>query len=353
MQNVHKRHRILLYQTAFLGDVVLTIPLIKEIRNKFPYAEITVVVLPHAVELMRAIQEVDNVISYDKKGRDSGVINLFRLIRFFRERKFDILICPHRSFRSALIASLSDIPLRVAFRESAMSFVYTDLVARNEKLHEADRNLSLLEKITGSLDASTKKIVLKLDDSSKNRAYELLKNNGVDLSSPFIAVAPGSKWATKRWIPEGFGKVISSLLSDGVRAVILGSEDDKGTVNEVKKYAGSGVIDLCGMTTPLVTAAILSRASGLLSNDNAAVHLSSMVGTPVVEIYGPTVPAFGFYPYKIKYEIVEVKNLKCRPCSPHGPAKCPEGHFLCMKTILPAEVYRAVKSILTADEKKL
>jgi len=345
--------KILVYQTAFLGDLILTIPLINAIHKVFNNPEIVVVVRGGLGDLMREQDGVKEVIEYYKNGRDGGFIPFVNLIKRIREENFDIVFAPHRSFRTTMIMLFSGVPERVGFKESALSFVYTKRVSRTDASHEIEKNLLLLRVMNNSFGMDHDILKLKIRDDIYEKVEKKLSEYGVTPHDPVVTVAPGSQWGTKRWLPEGFAEVISRLHKEGVKVVLVGSEGDREIARNIEVSSGYGLINLCGFTSILESAAIISISRVLLSNDSASVHLASLTGTPVVVIYGPTIPAFGFSPYGVEHIIIESKDLKCRPCSSHGPQKCPEGHFKCMKQISSVEVYTAVKKLLLRYAEKI
>ncbi len=344
--------RVLVFQTAFLGDLILTIPLICGIKKCFNNPEIVVVVRGGLGEIIRNMDEVERVIEYDKTGDDRGIFKMIHLIRILRREKFDIVFSPHRSLRTSIILFLSRIPLRIGFKESALSFIYSRTVSRDNQLHEIEKNLLLLKliapdfrhedlpriKINGKVYAS---IIQKLTD------HGILNHNNI------ITVAPGSHWRTKRWLPERYSEVISRLTDDGYNIILIGSKEDRPVAEKIESLCNRRIVNLCGETTLLESAAVIGFSRVLLSNDSAAVHIASFTGTPVVVIYGPTVPSFGFTPYGVDSAIIEYNGLKCRPCSSHGPMECPEGHFKCMKMISAEEVYSAVRRLTAKYAEKV
>jgi heptosyltransferase-2 len=153
-------------------------------------------------------------------------------------------------------------------------------------------------------------------------------------------MAPGSIWGTKRW--PGYGDLARLLPG---RIVVVGGPADQAEAEAVIEGAPDRVASAAGALGLRTTAALLERAAVLVSNDSAPLHLASAVGTPTVAVFGPTVPAFGFGP-RGRALVVERYDLPCRPCSPHGPARCPLGHHRCMRDIPAATVRDAVRALL-------
>jgi len=161
------------------------------------------------------------------------------------------------------------------------------------------------------------------------------------ISVPFVAVAPGSIWGTKRW--PGYAELVSRL---GEPIVVLGSAADAGLAAEVAAAAPGRAHSAAGALSLRESAAILEQSALLITNDSAPLHLATGVGTPVVAVFGPTAPSQGFGPLGSRNRVVQESGLWCRPCSPHGPALCPFGHHACMRNIGVERVLSAAASLL-------
>jgi len=341
MKNMADRFtRILIIQTAFAGDVILTLPLIQETRRFFPHATIDVLCIPGTAELVQHHPAVHRAIVYDKKHTTPSLPALGRRLR---HEGYDICLVPHRSFRSAFLAYCTGAKLRISFDRSAGGWFYTVRTAYRKECHEIRRNLSLLEQLVKGVNRDTRPMLpISHDDVCivENMVHEYA------LAMPFLCVAPGSVWATKRWLPESFAEFIADLAKDyGV--ALLGGKDDAPLCADITRMAGTEkCVDLSGRLSFLQSAELLRRAVVLVSNDSAPVHLASAVGTPVVEIFGATVPAFGFTPFLVPYDIVEEEGLACRPCGLHGGDQCPIRTFDCMNNITATQVIAAVRGLL-------
>ena len=336
--------KILIIQTAFIGDVILTLPLLQSLRKNFPGARIDFLLVPRTSELLKNHPDVSEVIIYDKYGADSGVSGFFRLRKILSSVNYDVAFIPHRSLRSALLALSSGIKVRVGFDKSPFKFLYTNVVHYDSKAHEIERNLSLLEAF--GFKATSK--LPRLYPSSEDKAYvdSILGGN-----SNLIGVAPGSIWNTKRWVEEGFIKVVTWFAENGHTVALVGGGEDFKLCERIKiKSGGKNILNLCGSLSLLQSAELIRRCKVLISNDSAPMHMAVAVGTPVVAIFGSTVPEFGFYPYGDGNAVVEVKGLDCRPCGIHGRKSCPKGHFKCMRLISPEEVFETAVSIASGKK---
>jgi len=342
--------KILVIQTAFLGDVVLATPLLQALRDRFPKAYLAVLVIPGTREILVGHPGLDEVLVYDKKGRDRGLRGLRSIARSLADKQFDCCLLPHRSFRSALLAFGAGIPMRIGFAQSLGCWLYSRRVWRDSSLHEVRRNLQLLGPLIPerSLDRSApiEKLWVSSDAEVSEWTMRFLSERGINPNDRVIAIAPGSVWATKRWVPEGFAAVIDGLIArNKLNVVLLGSRDDRPVVDEILRRCREKPVDLSGRTTLLQLAAVMKRCELLITNDNGAMHVGVAQDIPVVAIFGSTTLSLGYGPFTDRAVVVE-RSLDCRPCGRHGYAECPLGHFNCMKQITPEEVMAAAEKWL-------
>ncbi len=337
--------RVIIVQTAFLGDAILTIPLASALRAAYPGTRIAMVVTPAAATVLEGNADIDLLLPYDKHGNDRGVRGGRKIIRQIRDWDADLALVPHRSLRSALITRSAGIARRIGFTTSAGRFLFTDTVTPQHGAHEIDRNLDLLLPL-GIRPQNRVLPTLRANARDRDFVDQLIqRQNGAD-RSPLIAVAPGSVWATKRWIPDGFVAVCRALVERGDRVFLLGGAEDGELCASIASRAGERVVSCAGILTLLQSAELIRRCKILLTNDSAPEHLAMAVGTPVVAIFGPTIPAFGFAPVGPFDEVVETAGLSCRPCGIHGGNACPIGTFDCMKLLRAEQVIAAIDRVL-------
>lgn len=325
----------LVIQTAFLGDVVLSTPLLAALADR--YGPVDVVTTPAAAVLLETHSAVGTVIRYDKRGADGGLRGLWTLGRRLRARGYARAYLPHRSWRSAALALLSGADERTGFADSPAAVTYTRRVPRPATGHEVERLLTLSPPAagtdTGPPAVPAVRLALTADDRAAADAWLRERNVGAG----FVALAPGSIWGTKRW--AGYAELAAAL--DGP-VVVIGGRDDAVLADQVVAAAPGRGYSAAGTLGLRASAALIARAGVLVTNDSAPLHLATAVGTPIVAIFGPTVPAFGFGPRGRRDVIVEHPSLACRPCSAHGPPVCPLGHHRCMRELSVASVLAAV-----------
>ena len=329
----------LVIQTAFLGDVVLTTPLLSALAAR--HGPVDVVTTPAAAVLLQHHHAVAEVIPYDKHGAAHGLRGLTRLGGELRSRGYRRVYLPHRSLRSAILALWSGAPERIGFADSAVAFTYTGRVVRNRTGHEVERLLALAQ--PGPSERPAVALGLTQEDDAAATAW--LTRHGV--GPRFTAIAPGSVWATKRW--PYYAELASTL--DGP-VVIVGGQDDVPLAQAIVAATGGKAVSAAGALGLRASAALIQRAGCLVTNDSAPLHLATAVGTPVVAIFGPTVPELGFGPRRTGDVALGHGELSCRPCSSHGPPACPLGHHRCMRELSVEVVRQAVTTIASAEESR-
>lgn len=332
-----EKKRLLILQTAFLGDVVLASPMAEEIKKVHPSWEIDFLTIPQAAGLVENNPNISEVLEYDKRGEDSGFKGFFSMVRQIETGAYDMAIVPHRSIRSAALVRLAGIPNRIGFDRSAGSFLFTKKIKYENDLHEVDRNLNLLESIVTSPIKGYPRLYPSAEDD--RHADNILAENGINSDKPLVAIAPGSIWKTKRWPIEKYEELSGKFITDGTRVILIGGKED---ISLLENSKFDGAVDLAGKLTLMESVAILKKCDLLITNDSAPMHFAVSVDTPVVAIFGATAPKYGFYPYN-KDDVVVDRELPCRPCAIHGGTKCPIGTFECMLDISIEEVFSAAK----------
>ena len=331
----------LVIQTSFLGDTVLTTPLIARLAEHGP---VDVLVTPASARLLANHPAIRETIVYDKRGRDRSVAGFARMARALRARRYASVYLAQGSARSGALALAARIPRRVGFESSAGRAFYTVRVPAPIGMHHAEK-LFTLGSAGGARPYSRDDLRPRLFPGDEERqAVDALLASGAGDGRPLVAIAPGSVWATKRW-PHY--PALARALGARARIVVVGGHDDAPLAREILAATGdAGAVDATGRLTLLASAELIGRARVIVSNDSAPLHLASAVGTPTVAIFGPTVPAFGFGPLAGRSAIVEDDMLACRPCDRHGPRRCPLGHWKCMLDQSPARVAGIVTGYL-------
>ncbi len=320
----------LVIQTAFLGDVVLTTPLLSALAAE--HGPVDVVTTPIAGPLLETHPAVRTVIPYDKRGRDRGWAGVRSLARRLKAERYACAYLPHRSLRTAALALLARIPSRIGF-SGGWSFLYTEARPKPSVGHESDRLLALANEAPGAYPPH-----LRPTAADEQAAATLIEG-------AFIALAPGSIWGSKRW---PYYAELAAKLAEHVAVVVVGGPDDVelgDAIVQAVRPSGRQAVNACGRLTLRQSAALIGKAALLVTNDSAPLHLATAMGTPIVALFGPTVTEFGFGPLRAGDVALGVDPLQCRPCSSHGPPQCPLGHHRCLRELTVAAVIAAIEEL--------
>jgi len=326
--------RVLIIQTAFLGDVILTLPLVQVLTIENPDWQIDFLCIPATAILFKHNPLVNKLIIYDKRGNDT-----FSRVKNEIKNNYDIVISPHRSARSSLLSYFSRAKKRITFDKSSLSFLYTDKVKYETGVHEIQRNLSLLKPL-GISEDNIVKPELYLGSEEENKISELFAGWRINNTDDLIALAPGTVWFTKKYPIEKFAEVLKLLKNASSKIFLIGGESDNDLGDYlIKNSENENIINTIGKLNVLESAELIRRCRVLLTNDSAPLHIANSVGIKVISLFGATVPQFGFFPYGKEDVILETEGLVCRPCSIHGGNVCPIGTFICMRNINEQTVY--------------
>lgn len=330
--------RILILQTSFLGDVILSTPVIYALSKKHPDAELWMLTTPAAKELISADPLLKGVLTFDKRGTERSLFGLFKKASELKSMKFDAVYSLHKSARTSLLLRLSSIPHRIGFVQSKLAFLYSQLRKRTEADHDVLRNLSLI----GDGPWSDEYLELRIIRQEDAKIDRTLKRFGIE--RPFAVIAPGSAWETKMWRADGFRELGKKLIIDGLSVVVIGDKNEELVCDKVT--SGTKMINLCKQTRLDELTGIIQASSLVVCNDSMPLHLASALKIPTVTIFCATSPKFGFGPWRNKSKIVEATGLSCKPCSRHGTRSCPTGTEACMNDVTTEMVYKATLELI-------
>jgi len=340
MESSLKYRNILLIQTGFVGDMVLTTPLIRALRRAAPRSRITLLHAPRTESLVRRCPHLDDRIVLDKSGRGGRLVPMIRLATRLRREHFDLVISPHRSIRSGLLALSTGAGNRIGFTHYPASLFYTETVpySRWESTF-IRRKLRLLGPL--GIAAVDDRPELYFGPEETEAAGRLLADANID--SPYAVLALGSAWPTKRWPPENFDELARILADRGIAPVFVGGDSDR-EAGARAAAAGFGA-DLTGRTSLDVLAALLAGARLFVGNDSGTLHLARAARIPAIALFGPTGP--GQFRFDRLVRVIE-SDEPCAPCSDHGSTECPLGDWVCMPRIGAAAVAGVAALLLAA-----
>jgi lipopolysaccharide heptosyltransferase II len=330
---------ILAVRFSSIGDVLLTTPLLRAIRRRHPSARMTVLTKQALIPLLSHNPNVDRVIGF-QPGR-----SLTSLAAEIRAAGFTHRLDLHHNLRTRILRTL--VPGRWTTypkqRIARSLLIYTKRNHYSDRRPVPERYFSAAADFDVVPDGAPPEFFLSPD--AEREAAQWLAMVGLGQDRPMIAAAPGAAHATKRWPLQHWLTLVQRVVREGFDVVLVGGPEDAplgqalATKPEGRVASAAGVFGLQG------TGAVLRRAAALVSGDTGVMHMATGVGTPVVAIFGPTVQAFGFFPYTSRAGVLELA-LSCRPCSSKGGPRCPLGHHRCMVEITPDSVYSALHRTL-------
>jgi ADP-heptose:LPS heptosyltransferase len=311
--------KILIIQTASIGDVILATPVVEKLHVFYPEAQIDLLLKKGNETLFSGHPFLHEVLVWDKQSH--ALLNFDKLLHRVVRSKYNLVVNLQRFFLTGLMTAFSGAGMTIGFDKNPMSpFFKKKIHHKLDGIHEIQRNLSLVEEIT---DNSTVKP--RLYPSSDDLSHvEFLK------STQYYTMSPASLWFTKQFPVEKWVDLVKRI-PPGAATYLLGAKSDQPLCEEIiAKAAHPGVKSLAGQLTFLQSAALMQDARMNFTNDSAPMHLASAVNAPVTAIYCSTIPGFGFGPLSDDSLVVEIDGeLACRPCGLHGYRSCPEKHFRC------------------------
>ncbi|WP_247231385.1 glycosyltransferase family 9 protein [Telluribacter sp. SYSU D00476] len=313
--------RILVIQTAFIGDVILATSLLEKLHGTYPTAQIDLLVREGNEGLFYQHPYLNQVLIWKKK--EGKYKSLLQLLGQIRGQRYDWLINLQRFGSTGFLTAFSGARVRTGFDKNPFSFLFTEKVPHRiiKGFHEVDRNQELIRQHVDGPVAKPR-LYPSFGDYEKVKQYQ---------EQPYVCIAPASVWYTKQYPAERWAQLIRNL-PDHYKVYLLGSPDDKSLAEGIINESGRKDLatNLCGQLSFLESAALMEGAAMNYVNDSAPMHISSAMNAPVCAVYCSTVPEFGFGPLSDESHVVEKQEpLHCRPCGLHGHKACPEGHFRC------------------------
>ncbi len=325
---------ILVVRFSSIGDVLLTTPVLRAIKTRWPAAHVTFLTKERFAAVIEGNPHVDEIV----KVSDSADVAGLRSVAHERLRRpWDLFVDLHGGIRSRLLGRMLNARYKVRYsnlrlRRTILIYGRVDLYGPQPP-SVPERYAACLKKFGVELDK--KPCELHLNESDRQEAVSLLGERWPGHTIKYLAVAPGAAWPIKRWPAENFAGAARKISEQkGWKIVLLGGPDDKNICARVAGgLGGCDYIDLSGKLSLRGSAAAVERAQYLLTNDTGLMHIATATGTPLSAIFGPTVRQLGYFPYRAANALVLEAELWCRPCTHNGRAKCPLGHFKCMREV--------------------
>lgn len=326
--------KVLIIQTAFIGDVILATALVEKLSAFSSDAQIDFLLRKGNETILANNPHIREILIWDKK--NGKYRNLRQMLKRIRSRKYDVVVNVQRFISTGVLAAFSGAKRIIGFDKNPLSFLFTNKVkhvigSKEHPVHEVQRNLALISELTdGSM------VRPKVYPSEKD--FQQVKTEG-----SYVTMAPASVWFTKQLpVPKWLEAI--ALLPAEVSVYLIGGREDIPLCEAIRRSSGrDNVINLAGRLSLMESAALMKNALMNIVNDSAPLHLASAVNAPVTAVFCSTIPAFGFGPLSDQSTIIETKlALDCRPCGLHGFRRCPKGHFRCAE-IDAAEIVKSLK----------
>jgi heptosyltransferase II len=340
-------HRVVVRAPNWVGDAVMAVPALRELRRVLPQAHITLVSRSGAADIFVDGDFVDEVLIYDRQ----GLASVWNQVREWRQRNFDLALLFQNAFEAAAIAFLSGAPARIGYDTDRRGFLLTHSLrspAWKDERHESFYYLNVVAELERLLsgqtrsDASAPRFDLYISEDRKRQAFRFLKEQGARLDARLIVLCPGSiNSRAKRWPAERYAELADRLAETGVNVALIGSPGELEVSNQVCEHARSRPIVLTGQTTVGEAMAIISIADVLITNDTGPAHIGAALRTPTLVIFGPTNP-LTTYPLSDAAEIIR-RAPDCAPCMLRD---CPIDHR-CMTAITPADVFERASILMS------
>jgi ADP-heptose:LPS heptosyltransferase len=330
---MNEPRKILIIQTAFIGDVILATPVIEALHTSYPENTIDFLLRKGNEQLLKDHPKINKLLIWNKK--DGKYKNLYQIIKLVRNEKYDIIINLQRFASTGIITSLSGAEITIGFKNNPMSLFFTYRIKHRwgNFVHETERNLDLLQPILGSVKA---KMVLYPDTG-------IFKSVSNYQQPPYVCIAPTSVWFTKQFPIDKWIEFLD-LVPKNLLVYLLGASSDSPACEKIIRTSiHKNITNLCGKLNLLQSAALMQGALMNYVNDSAPLHLASAMNAPVTAVFCSTVPKFGFGPLSDHSTIIEISEmLPCRPCGMHGFKACPKKHYKCGYNI---DVNQLLKSL--------
>jgi len=338
--------RILIVRTDRIGDVLLSTPVIKALRDEYAHAHIAMMVSVYARAIVEGNPNLDEVIIYDKGGLHKSWMSSISFSRALKKKKFDLALILHPTNRAHLITYFAGIPRRIGY-DRKLGFLLTDKVEHTKQLgekHESEYALDLVRLL--GIEPKDKNLFMPIKKESVEWVNGLFRQEGIKESDKLLAIHPGASCPSKIWPNDRFALVADKLIEKhGFKVLIVAGPRDIAVAQKVIKNMRNPAIDLAGKTSVSQLASLLKRCRLFISNDSGPVHIAQAVGTPVVSIFGRAQKGLSpkrWGPIGIRDRILH-KEVGCIECLAHNCVR----EFACLKAITVDDVINAADSIIS------
>lgn len=339
--------KILIIRFSSLGDIILTEPIPRLLKEKYPKAEIHYLTKPGFAPLLRHFNSIDQIHLWQNK---------VKLIQSLRNLSFDLVIDLHDKLNSWIVKTL-------LFRSNTFTYqkrhFLRSMIVRKLSSDSINSTLNLYFSVFKKIDpqwyeySDYSRVMpeqyfphIDIKDSTLDQTYELFNNYQINPGKTLIGIFPGASYNTKQYSVNSLASFINRIpASWNCQFIILGSYQEKSLAVSLRNLCEIKPVDLCGKFNLDELLVFCSHLNEVISNDSGPMHIAAALKKPQIAIFGATHTRLGFKPLNNKARILE-SNIKCQPCSLHGSDTCPKNHFRCMKSISPSELYTQFKLML-------
>jgi heptosyltransferase-2 len=341
--------KILVIRLSSLGDIVLTTPVIRSLKRKFPQSQIFFLTKSQYQDLLKNDPDIFSSIKFEPKENHKGIRGFLKLVKMLRAFEFDLVIDLHANLRSFFIRHLLKTRIKIKYDKNWLArflLVHFKFLKIKSK-HTVDRYLETLKKI--GMNSSEKGPKIFLDREGENFSKDFWAEKKIEKDDIVVGIHPGAKWETKRWAEEKFAEVCQILnQKQKLKIILFGDQKDQEVIERISSHLENQKL-FEAVNLPLNKfMRLIKRCDCFVTNDSGPMHIASALGVPVVAIFGPTHPQLGFSPIGSE-NIVLSANVKCSPCSLHGEKRCHKKSRYCMDLIEPEMVTDAVERILRKE----
>ncbi len=341
----------MLWMPNWIGDVVLTLPVIQSLRRAYPVARISVVVKSPSDELLLGHPAINTVLTLPS-GSENGFWQKAKFARNLKKSNYDVGVVFPNSFGSAFLLSLTGVKCRLGYNTDARDILLTHPVKTTAHLKKTQYRVEYFFKILSSLklDTPDREFAPLISQEGDTITREVLLDMGLDENEEFLTLHPGTSKVERSWHAERFGILCQKLIKeDGQRVVLLGTEKESELLNRIKNFGQGKTIKIIPPVNLRVLTGLLRKSRLFIGNDSGMMHLAAMVGVPVLGIFGPGSPdTTGPYMAMEKQEMV-TKNFSCSPCKQRFFKECkpsPLNKPYCIEDITVKDIHEAVRRLL-------
>lgn len=345
IRNSENISRILIRAANWVGDALMSTPMIRAARRNFPHAEITVLAKPWVSPVFEHSPDIDRIFLYEAAGRHRGNTGILRLAKELRSRNFDMALLIQNAFEAALISFLAGIPVRAGYNTDGRTLLLTHPLKRTKEIkkrHQIDYYLGITEGL--GLHTFGREMHLHFSPEERQKRERILKKRNIPADRGIIGLNPGAAYGSaKRWLPRRFaetGKKLRQMRKD-LPIVIFGGPGEEALGESICRMIGEGAFSLAGKTGLREAMSLIEMCRLFITNDSGLMHVAAALKIPQIAVFGPT-DSSTTSPAATNARMIRVPV----PCSPCMKQECPLGHHQCMTAVSTDMVFSPAKEMM-------